>query len=182
MELAKDQSEALLRRCQIGDEEALEELIRRWERRLFYYIRRLVPYEEDAWDVLQQTWMRAVKGISDLREPDKFVPWLYRIARNTAFSHQRSLLAREKWIDRAAAVDELSGVETLEAEWTVEEVHLGMEKLSAHHRDVITLFFLDDLSMAEIAEVLGIADGTVKSRLFYGKKALREVLARKKKP
>jgi RNA polymerase sigma-70 factor (ECF subfamily) len=55
--------EALLLRCRSGDAEALEELIRRWERKLFYYIRRLVACESDAWDVLQQTWTRVLQGI-----------------------------------------------------------------------------------------------------------------------
>ena len=50
---------------QAGDREALEELIRRWERQLFYYVRRLVVNESDAWDILQQTWTRVIKGIGD---------------------------------------------------------------------------------------------------------------------
>jgi RNA polymerase sigma-70 factor (ECF subfamily) len=60
--------------------------------------------------------------------------------------------------------------------WTPEEVHHGLQTLSAHHRDALTLFFLQDLSIDEMADVLGVSPGTVKSRLFYGKKALRESL------
>ncbi len=170
--------EALLRRCRAGDVEALEELIRRWERKLFYYVRRLVPDESDAWDVLQQTWVRMLKGIGTVRDAETLVPWLYRVARNAAFSHRKSLMTRTRWIDREANVEELADVEALEAGWTAEEVHHGMEELSVPHRDVLTLFFLNDLSIKEIAEVMGVSEGTVKSRLFYAKKALREAMER----
>jgi RNA polymerase sigma-70 factor, ECF subfamily len=169
--------EALLRRCRAGDRDALEELIRRWERKLFYYLRRLVADEADAWDVLQQTWARVIKGIGGVRDADKLVPWLYRVARNTALSHRACLLARERWVDPTAAVEELAVVgETHEAEWSPEEVHQAIDALSVHHRDALTLFFLQDLSIAEMAAVLGVSEGTVKSRLFYGKKALRQSL------
>src|SRR4051812_1532047 len=99
MRPASSHSEALLRRCPAQDEEALEELIRRWEQKLFYYVRRLVPCEADAWDVLQQTWVRVVNGIGGMRDANKLAPWLYRVARNTAFSHQKSLLAHERYVD-----------------------------------------------------------------------------------
>jgi RNA polymerase sigma-70 factor (ECF subfamily) len=168
--------EALLRRCRAGDREALEELIRRWERKLFYYVRRLVADEADAWDILQQTWARVIKGIGGVRDSDKLAPWLYRVARNTALSHRASLLAQERWVDRTAVVEEVAAADIRETQWTPEEVHRGLETLSAHHREALTLFFLEDLSIDEMASVLGVSEGTVKSRLFYGKKALRESL------
>ena len=55
--------ELLFLRCKRGERQALEELVRDWEPRLFYYVRRLVRTEEDAWDVLQQTWTKVLKGI-----------------------------------------------------------------------------------------------------------------------
>src|SRR5207248_6630276 len=79
--------ELLALRCQRGDRAALEELVRAWEKRLFYFIRRLVDNEADAWDVLQQTWVRVLSGIGALREPRSLGPWLYRVARHAAFNH-----------------------------------------------------------------------------------------------
>ena len=168
--------EALLRRCQAGDAEALEELIRRWELKLFYYVRRLVSHEEDAWDILQQTWMRIVKGIGSVRDAERLAPWMYRVARNVALSHRKSLLAQQRWIDKQASVEELTDIESIDTEWTAADVHRALERLSLHHREALTLFFLQDLSIAEMAGVLGVSEGTVKSRLFYGKQALAEVL------
>jgi RNA polymerase sigma-70 factor, ECF subfamily len=176
------QLEALLERCRAGDEEAIEELVRRWERKLFYYARRLVANEADAWDVLQLTWVRVVKGIRNVRDSQKLVPWLYRVTRNTTISHRASLLAQERWVDRAAPVGELSAGEAEEAQWTAEDVHWGLGAISVHHRDALTLFFLDDLSIEEIAGVMGVSEGTVKSRLHYGKKSLKVILEKMRSP
>src|SRR5215470_8628849 len=99
-------------RCRRGDRMALEELIRTWERPLLYFIRRLVHDEADAWDVLQKTWMKVLSGISSLDEPGSLAPWLFRVARNTAFRHDRSLeLPRESLTDYpdASATDLLDG-------------------------------------------------------------------------
>ena len=168
--------EALLQRCRAGDAEALEELIRRWELKLFYYLRRLVPNEENAWDILQETWMRIVRGIGSVRDSEKLVPWMYRVARNTALSHRKSLLARQQWVDQEASVEELADFEVRDTEWTAEEVHQALETLSVHHREVLTLYFLQDLSIAEMTEVLEVPVGTIKSRLFYGKQAIADAL------
>jgi RNA polymerase sigma-70 factor, ECF subfamily len=173
-----DQLEALLKRCRAGDDVAIEELIRRWERKLFYYARRLVFSEADAWDVLQQTWVRVMKGINGVKNPEKLVPWLYRVTRNTAISHRASLLARERWVDHTACIEDRSTAEAEQVQWTAEDVHWGLEAITVHHRDALTLFFLDDLSIKEIAGVLNVSEGTVKSRLHYGKKALKETLVK----
>jgi len=168
--------EALLRRCQSGDQEALEELVRRWERQVFYYLRRLVHDEADAWDVLQQTWSRIIRGIGRVNDPDKLIPWIYTVARNAALSHRKSLLSHEKWVDREASVDDLVGVEKRESDWAAEEVHLALGKLPAHQREALTLFFLEEFSVDQMAQILNISEGTVKSRLFYAKRAVREIL------
>jgi RNA polymerase sigma-70 factor (ECF subfamily) len=171
-----DRIEALWRRCRTGDPDAIEELVRRWERKVFYYVRRLVPQEEDAWDVLQITWVRVIRSVGKVRDADALVPWIYRIARNAAITHRQSLLSREAWIDDAAAVDQLAPDEPIEPRWSAEEVHRGMEQLSAHHRDALALFFLEAFSIEQMASILQVSEGTVKSRLFYAKKALRDEL------
>jgi RNA polymerase sigma-70 factor (ECF subfamily) len=168
--------EALLRRCQEEDAEALEELIRRWELKLFYYLRRLVSQEQDAWDILQETWVRVLRGIKKVRSSEKLVPWMYRVARNTAFSHRKSMGVRQPWLDQQASVEELADFAVRDPEWAAEDVHQALETLSMHHREVLTLFFLQDLSLQEMTEVLEVPVGTIKSRLFYGKQAMAHAL------
>jgi RNA polymerase sigma factor (sigma-70 family) len=168
--------ELLAMRCRRGDRMALEELIRTWERPLLYFIRRLVHDEADAWDVLQKTWVKVLSGISSLDDPRSLAPWLYRVARNTAFSHARSLeLPHESLSDYpdASAADLVRGCVEFE---DTEQVHRGLLSLSLAHREVLTLFFLEDLSVEEVAAILGVPPGTVKSRLHYAKQALRKVI------
>src|SRR5450631_1446237 len=85
----------LVLRCRRGDRSAWHELIEFWQPRLFYYVRRLLPAEADAWDVLQQTWMAAYEGIDRLQDPRQLAPWLYRIARNKSIDYRRRLPSDE---------------------------------------------------------------------------------------
>jgi RNA polymerase sigma factor (sigma-70 family) len=82
--------ELLVLRCQQGRKDALEELIKTWEKRLYYFIRRLLNNEQEAWQVLQETWISVLRGIPRLREPRKLPVWLYSTARKTALHHIRS--------------------------------------------------------------------------------------------
>ena len=168
--------ELLALRCRRGDRAALEELIRTWEPRLLYFIRRLVRDEADAWDVLQETWLRILKGIDSLSDPRSLAPWLYRVARNTTLSRARSRKPPHESLEDypESFTDDPAG-EPLDFE-DAEQVHRGLLSLSLPHREVLTLFFLEDLAVEEAAIVLDVPPGTVKSRLYYAKRALRNVL------
>ncbi len=178
MERDKDliYQELLVLRCQRGDQAALSELVRTWERRLLYFIRRLVDDEQDAWDILQQTWLKVLRGLAGLREPRHLAPWLYRIARNNALNLGRlRSLQRETLEDYAAGSEpeEDPGPRTLD---DAEQIHHGLRQLALPHREVLALYFLEDMAVGDIAQVLDIPPGTVKSRLHHARRALRAVL------
>jgi RNA polymerase sigma factor (sigma-70 family) len=168
--------ELLVLRCQRGDKVALAELVSTWEKRLFYFIRRLVNEEHDAWDILQQTWLKVMRGISTLKEPRNLAPWLYRIARNNAINlgHLRAV-QRDNLDDYPADSEALEDAGPRNFE-DAEQIHHGLLQLGLAHREVLTLFFLEDMTTDEIAHVLDIPAGTVKSRLHHAKHALRCVL------
>jgi RNA polymerase sigma factor (sigma-70 family) len=168
--------EWLVLRCKRGDSRALEELVRQWEDRLFYYVRRLVGTEADAWDVLQQTWMKALTAIKRLDNPRSLPAWLYRIARCTAASHWRGHYRADACREEDADLGQLAAPEEELHFDDAEQVHFGLSRISLAHREVLTLHFLDDLSLDEMAEVLDVPPGTVKSRLYYAKRALQAVL------
>jgi RNA polymerase sigma-70 factor (ECF subfamily) len=170
--------ELLALRCRRGERAALEELVRAWEKRLLYFIRRLVDKEQDAWDVLQQTWVRVLSGIGRLREPQSLGPWLYRVARHAAFDHGQLRANYQRFLkdyQEATACEEAPDGTEFE---TAEQLHRGLVQLHVPHREVLTLFFLEDFSIDEIARVLDVPPGTVKSRLHHAKKALRAVLGK----
>lgn len=169
-------SELLLIRYRRGDVTALDELVRLWRDRLFYFIRRLVGDEEDAWDALQDTWVAFMRNADKLRETSSVVLWLYKIARHKAMDR-----LRKRYRNRTLSIEDEDVADISEqtesfAFEDAEQVHRALEELSIPHREVLTLFFLEDLSIDEIAQVLDVASGTVKSRLHFARKALRSII------
>ena len=173
--------ELLVLRCKRGQKDALQELVGTWENKLFYYIRRMVDEEQDAWQILQDTWVKVISNIKKLRDPKKLPSWLYTIARNTALSHLRKKYKRQALFEPDTNVRNLEDPANNIAFEDVRQVHFGLAKISLHHREVLTLFFLQDLSIEEIAEVLQIPPGTVKSRLHHAKRALKAILEKEAK-
>lgn len=169
-------SELLLIRYRRGDSSALDELVRLWQDRLFYYIRRLVSDEEDAWDAVQETWLSFVKNVDGLRDPSSLVMWLYKIARHKAMDRMR-----RRYRDQVLQLEDEDVADAhhqpdLVSFEDAQQVHSALGKLSVPHREVLTLFFLEDLSVEQIAEVVGVAVGTVKSRLHFARKAIRSII------
>lgn len=170
--------ELLVLRCRRGEADAWHELVGLFERRLLYYLRRLLPDQRDAWDALQQTWMEAFRNLRTLREPRKLRPWLYRIAHHRAISLRRARSRDLPEADDPADVEQVADDPGVD-EWKLdaaEQVHRALDQLSLSHRQVIALFFLEEMSIDEVAEVTGVPPGTVKSRLHYAKLALRRLL------
>ena len=168
--------------CRRGDEESFRSLVRHWEQPLFYYLRRLLEREEDAWDTLQEVWLRAFRGIASLRTPDALGAWLYRIARNAAMNH---LTRVPEWVrldeesEGSAASTAESGPQDereLTAGYSARDIHLALPRLPGPEREVLTLFFLEGFAVGEIAGVVGVPPGTVKSRMHRAKAQLRRLL------
>jgi RNA polymerase sigma factor (sigma-70 family) len=166
--------EMLVLSWQRGNREgAAHDLVELFQRPLLYYVRRLVRSEEDAWDALQETFMAVLKSLRTIRDGRALPAFVYRTARNAALSQQRrreeplvedTALAADETVDLQLAADEAAGV------------HRGLELLPLVQRETLTLFFLEDLSIAQIAELTGVPEGTVKSRLFHAKRALKRHL------
>lgn len=169
--------EMLVLRFQRHDQSAAEELVAFFEKPLLYYLRRLVRSEDDAWDLLQDTWISAFRALPRLRDARAVPAYLYRTARN----HALALLRHRKSDVRLYAAADISQNSTEpEPSFTADDaaaIHAGLDRLSLPHCEVLTLFFLKDLSINEIATVLGIPPGTVKSRLHHAKKGLKAVLS-----
>lgn len=169
--------EMLVLRHQRRDLSAAEELVAFFERSLLYYLRRLVRSEDDAWDLLQETWISVFRALPGLRDTRALPAFLYRTARNHALARVRH---READFRLYTALDAPENSGEVEPTFTADDaaaVHAGLDKLSLPHREVLTLFFLKDLTINEIATVLDIPPGTVKSRLHHAKKGLKAVLS-----
>ena len=164
--------------AQARDPAAFRELVTRYQRRLAYYIRRMLGEEADAFDVMQDVWLRVFKRLGSLEAPEAFRVWLYRIAHDVTVDHLRKRSRQPKPLDDEAAVEEVDAWDEFEALRNAERVHEALEQLSPPHREVLTLRFLEGLNLQEIADVVGCGLGTVKSRLHYAKRSLRRQIER----
>lgn len=168
--------EWLALRCQTNEPDAFSDLVSVMELPLLYYATKISGSKDRALDILQETWIRALRGIRKLKDPGSLRPWLYRIVHGIAVDHIRQSAARER--------SEITGIELPEIAQDTSfdsddeaEVHRALDELEPRHREVLVLYFLEEFSISEIAAVIGVPEGTVKSRLHYAKKAMREVIS-----
>jgi len=169
------QFEWLALRCQSGERDAFEDLIAVMERPLLYYAASLTGNQDAALDVLQEVWLKVVRGIRKLKDPGSLRPWLYSITHGAAVDRIRRDYAREK-VEGVQLDDFDQAAEPSFANEDAAAIHQALAQIGVKHREVLVLHFLQDLSIDEIASVVGCSPGTVKSRLHYAKQAMKEIL------
>lgn len=168
----------LVLRCQAGDEAAFEELVARYHPRLRYYLRRLLPHPDQADDVLQEVWLAVFRALPRLADPAALAAWLYRIARDKAAVQWRGQ-PPEHGLDVADLADEPSCDNGYRQEHAL-EIQAGLDELAPEQREVLVLRFLEDMTYRQIAQVTGCPVGTVRSRLYYAKSALRQAIEQRR--
>jgi RNA polymerase sigma-70 factor (ECF subfamily) len=171
--------------AQAGDRAAFGALADRWRRPLERFAGRLLADDEAARDACQEAMLKAWVHIRRLREPDMFKPWLHQIAVNACRDRQRAVRTREPV---AAALDDAVAataaetapgpVEIAEQRETARRVRTALARLSHEHREAIVLRELEGYTSPEVAAITGVPPATVRSRLFYGLRALRRELER----
>ncbi|HEY1902724.1 MAG TPA: RNA polymerase sigma factor [Terracidiphilus sp.] len=163
-------------RCQSGERGAFEDLVAAMERPLLYYAASLTGNQDSGLDVLQEVWIKAFRGIGKLKGPGALRSWLYSITHGIAVDRIRRNSSRE----RAESVDLEDFQEAEEPSFAAEDaaaIHQALGEIGLKHREVLVLHFLDDLSIEEIAKVVGCSEGTVKSRMHHAKRAMKEILS-----
>ena len=166
--------ELLVMRCQEGSRESFDLLIRRWQRRLWRYARELTGSNDAAWDVAQETWMAIVRQIRNLSDPAWFAVWAYRIVRNKSADYCRRA-GRQRHLADALAMRQRTSADPPQ-EGIGEAVAGAMRQLPPDKQELLTLRYSADLNIVEIAVILGIPAGTVKSRLHHAREQLRQIL------
>lgn len=171
-----------LLRAQSGDREALDDLFKSVQTPLYRCLRALVGDPALTEDVLQDVFVLIYRKLGYLREPELFRSWCYRIATREAF---RALRRERRW---SALVRDEAVLDNQPAAAPDESIDPGLMArlpalvavVSPASRAVLVLHYLEEMSLREVAVVLGLSPGTVKSRLAYGLSSLRRAVAGKK--
>ena len=171
-----------VRRLLQGEVDAFEVLVRRHQKAIFNLVYRMLGDYDEAAEVSQETFLSAYRSIGQFRGDANFSTWLYRIAINHASTRRRSLA---KWQQRTVPLDttdpvnerELDPADTVEQKEVQELVQKALNGLEASDAMIILLKDLQDVPYEEVARVLDVPVGTVKSRLHRARKALRSRLA-----
>ena len=169
-----DEEREVVLRAQSGDRVAFSQLINAYDRRLLYFVRRILGEHDGAFDVLQTVWLTVHRKLRGLKSANAFRVWVYRIAHDKAVAAVRKKSRRPLFVEEVdIRQDKPTESNPESSSENAELVHVGLQRLSFDHRRILTLRFLEDMKVNEIAEVLGCSDGTVKSRLHHARRRLR---------
>jgi RNA polymerase sigma-70 factor (ECF subfamily) len=180
----------LVRRCQAGQSEAFDELVTRYRTRVFAMIYNMVHNEQDAWDLAQESFIKAWKSIKRFRRHSSFYTWIYRIVMNVTIDWLRKKHIKGGGVefDDAVQMKEVDPAsrtvpkadplphQRLEHAEIRARIEKAIKQLSPEHRAVILMKEIEGMQYHEIAETLGCSIGTVMSRLFYARKKLQHLL------
>jgi len=164
-------TELLVIRCQQGEKEAFGLIVELWQKALLIFALRYLDQETDARDAVQETWISVIKGLNKLQNPSLFVSWLFRILTNKCVDRIRQKQQEQCQLERANIKSESPEISN-----ESESLSQAIQRLSDEHKILIVLRFGQGLQIGQIAAMLNIAEGTVKSRLHRALIRLREIL------
>lgn len=177
-----------IRRCRAGERDAFGELVERWQDRIYGAVLRMVRDPETARDLAQETFVRAYVKLGSFQGGAAFGTWLYAIAVNQVRGEARKRAALKRGdahsldaLRESGAADPADPAERAEERASTREqcerLRAELDRLDPEHREVVVLREFEDLSYEEIAEIVGVPVGTVRSRLFRARAELRERMA-----
>jgi RNA polymerase sigma-70 factor, ECF subfamily len=170
----------LIRQAARGNVESYNLLISRWEKRVYNYLLRITANREDALDLTQDVFLKAYQNLRKLDNPERFAPWLYRIAHNEAYSMFRKRRPEADVDEMEPAGTELgitvggSSVFPIELNLAVAS---ALERLSPEQREAVVLKIYQGFKFEEMSEILACPVSTVKSRLYTALELLKVELA-----
>ncbi len=185
--MTRDDEQKIIKKIQGGDVNAFELLVNEYEKNVYNLALRMCKNPEDAADMSQEAFIKAYNSLQSFRGDSKFSVWLYRIVSNLCLDHLRrqsrrpvSSLSVEdsdgESTELEIADEEQAPERLLERKTTREAVRRGLDRLNSEQREILLLREIQGFSYDEIADVLNIESGTVKSRIFRARKKLCDFL------
>lgn len=168
--------EMLVLSAREGDRAAFQRLVERWQPRIFRHVRALVGREDSAWDVVQEVWIAVGKGLSKLADPGRFRRWLYTLATRRASDWQRGRGREEALVSLDETTPQPAHEDTEDPRLAA--LRRALARLPEERRTLLSLRYLEGFELWEIAEILTVPEGTVKSRLHHAREELRAIYER----
>jgi RNA polymerase sigma-70 factor (ECF subfamily) len=167
----------LVARCLRGDADAFDVLVRRYYRTAFAVALGVLGNRQDAEDVVQDAFVKAIDRLEDCREPAKFVQWMLVIVRNRALSHRtyRKIRETSELLPEIAEADDSPFVDAARSE-LADTLQSALATLSKVQREIVLLHDMDGWTHKDIADSLGITEVRSRQHLFVARKLLRERL------
>lgn len=172
----------LIRRIQAGDRHAFRWLIKSHERLVYGVVWKIVRNQADTEDISQEVFLKVHEKLGTFNQEAKLSTWIAKIAYNQALSHlrKRDILQHSVDVEDEAFREQIRGegtpIDHLETKELKTVVHQAIEQLPQPYRTLIDLFHIQEMSYAEVVEISGLPEGTVKSYLFRGRKLLKDAL------
>lgn len=159
-----------------GDEDAVEEIVMKYERQMYAVAYRMTGDREDAKDLTQKAFVRAIDGMRGFRRESSFRTWLYRIAINVTLNHLKRDRREERELQESVAADHPGALSAVIEKEKRESVRKGLKRLSERQRLAVILRAYEGLSCEETACVMGCSEGAVKAHYHNAVKRLREIM------
>ncbi|MCI0413653.1 RNA polymerase sigma factor [bacterium] len=174
-----NEEQILIENVQRGEMAAFQELVEKYKQKVFYMALDMTGNHHDAEDLSQEVFMKVFTAIKDFRGEAKLSSWLYRIAMNTCIDKTRRKHLKIVDIDEKVYEQATNGKnpeQELHARSTQEQIEQALQKLPPRQRSIFVMRHYNELMLREIAEALGISEGTVKAQLFRAIQRLQKEL------
>tara|TARA_R110002073_G_scaffold140338_3_gene291217 strand:- start:753 stop:1286 length:534 start_codon:yes stop_codon:yes gene_type:complete len=166
-------NEWLVIESQRGETDAFNTLIKNWEQRYFLYALNRLKSPEAARDVTQECLISISRGLRKLSDPASYPKWSFRIVERRCVDWLRKTIREREFIQSQEELPEIPVNDNIEEEMGVEQL---LSKMDSALASILRLYYLEDLTIREIAEISDVPTGTVKSRLFYARKMMAKLL------
>jgi len=165
----------LVASARLGEREAFDLLVRRWNGKLIAHAWRLLRDRDGSKDAVQEAWAEMVRGLPRLRDDGAFAPWAFRIVSRRCARHIGRLRG-ERELAQGMAAEPTEDDSAAPSSLDVETLRRAIRTLPAEQQAAIALFYLEEMSVAEVAVALDVPAGTVKTRLMHARRKLRGAL------
>ena len=174
-----DEDIQLVERYLSGDAEAVEMLVEKYQKRIYAIVYRITRDVEDAKDMTQKTFVKAIEGMRGFRRESSFKTWIYRIAINTGLTHLKGNRREETELDESMMGSHPGTLSTIIEKEKRDHIRRGLDELPERQRLAVILRAYEGLSCSETAQIMGCSEGAVKAHYHHGVKRLREIVKEK---